>query len=154
MKGTDLNKSIENLENLLLEQNWDFRGIWHQLQDSLVQQGQHALHGVIHDLTLLWTFVPAQNSNSHHLKIDQHTPGLLPTLNIREFQQEWINVALSTYMIPISLRTTVTIYKTQSSNIYRHQKHTGLPTAGWYLGSAWPSLENYRWSSLYFRGSY
>ena len=30
----------------------------------------------------------------------------------------------------------------------------GLPTAGWYLGSAWPSLENYRRSSWDFWGSY
>ena len=31
---------------------------------------------------------------------------------------------------------------------------TGLPTAGWYLGSVWPSLDNYRGSSWGFGGSW
>ena len=53
MKGTDLYKSIENLQDLFLEQNGDFRGVWHHLHDSLVKQGQHAFHGVVHDLPLL-----------------------------------------------------------------------------------------------------
>ena len=67
----------------------------------------------------------------------------------------WPAWLLSLLLILVQPRPKIgrTMYRSMLTGHY-FSGLSGLPTTGWHLESAWPSLENYRGSSWDFRGSH